>query len=382
MCVRNVSSPNFLIKADGQNWSVTNVNTCVSTLYCFYFLDCFPFEIVHCDVWTSLWLVFLVALITWFCWLISRIFVGPFHLGASQRCIKSSLILFVTFAPSSAFLLNAFRQIMSEFVNCAMHSLLAADGIVFHLSYPYTSPQNGKAEHVLRTLNNLVCTLLIHSAMPPSYWVKALAAATYLLNRGPSSSIGHEIPCTRLHKTPPAYEHLRIFGCLRYSNLQATAQHKLAPRSVACVFLGYPMSHEGYHCLDLPTRKIIISRHVVFNESTFPFTRDFLLDGDMDIVPCLTNCAARGTPTPADGPSSLAVECPQPFSGGRGPMPPQEPLDDSAPGGSSSVPPPGPSALPSSGGLALCPCQVPSTLLLRLRLCESASRPLIDFGDS
>jgi hypothetical protein len=186
---------------------------------------------------------------------------------------------------------------------------------------------------VLRTLNNSVCTLLIHAAMPPSHWAEALAATTYLLNRRPFSSIGHEIPYTRLHKTPPAYEHLRVFGCLCYPNLQATAQHKLAPRLAACVFLGYPTSHKGYCCLDLSTRKIIISRHVVFDESTFPFAReppvpttsfDFLLDGDMDILPCFTNPAARGTPTPEDAPSSLDVERSRPLSGGRSPVPPPE----------------------------------------------------------
>ena len=89
----------------------------------------------------------------------------------------------------------------TEFVNHAMHDLLAAHGIIFHLSCPYTSPQNGKAERVLRTLNNSVRTMLIRASMPPKYWAEALAAATYLLNRRPSSSIRNEIPYTRLYKS-------------------------------------------------------------------------------------------------------------------------------------------------------------------------------------
>uniref|UniRef100_A0A0A9AYR8 Integrase catalytic domain-containing protein n=1 Tax=Arundo donax TaxID=35708 RepID=A0A0A9AYR8_ARUDO len=84
-----------------------------------------------------------------------------------------------------------------------MDHLLAAHGIVFHLSCPYTSPQNGKAERVLRTLNNSVRTLLLHASMPPKYWAEALEAATYLLNRRPSSSIRNEVPYTRLYKKPP-----------------------------------------------------------------------------------------------------------------------------------------------------------------------------------
>lgn len=37
------------------------------------------------------------------------------------------------------------------------------------------------------------------------------------------------------------------------------------------IFLGYPSNHKGFHCLDLQTKKIIISRHVTFDESIFPF---------------------------------------------------------------------------------------------------------------
>jgi len=138
--------------------------------------------------------------------------------------------------------------------------------------------------------------------MPPSYWAEALAAACYLLNRRPSSSIHSEVPYTRLFREQPTYDHLRVFGCLCYPNLQATSAHKLAPRSTACVFLGYPSSHKGYRCLDLSTRRIIISRHVVFDESRFPFADgspapdssllDFLVDDTVDTMPCSTNPAA------------------------------------------------------------------------------------------
>ena len=136
------------------------------------------------------------------------------------------------------------------------------------------------------SLNNSIRTLL-HASMPPSYWAEALAAACYLLNRRPSSSIHSEVPYTRLFREQPTYDHLRVFGCLCYPNLQATSAHKLASRSTACVFLGYPSSHKGYRCLDLSTRRIIISRHVIFDESRFPFadsspapdsSLDFLVD--------------------------------------------------------------------------------------------------------
>lgn len=94
--------------------------------------------------------------------------------------------------------------------------------------------------------------------------------------------------------------------------MTATSPHKLAPRSTACVFLGYPSSHKGYRCLDLSTRRIIISPHVVFDESCFPLSSsrsdpmsslDFLITGHATPVPRRTAEMAPSlavTPSPSD----------------------------------------------------------------------------------
>jgi hypothetical protein len=79
-------------------------------------------------------------------------------------------------------------------------------------------------------------------------------------------------PHQALFGTPPRYDHLRVFGCACYPNTAATAPHKLAPRSTLCVFLGYSPDHKGYRCFDLSSRRVLISRHVVFDESVFPYS--------------------------------------------------------------------------------------------------------------
>jgi histone deacetylase 1/2 len=228
------------------------------------------------------------------------------------------------------------------------------------LSCPYTSAQNGKAESILCTLNNSVRTLLLHASMPATYWAEALAAACYLLNRRPSSNIHNDIPYTRLHREPPSYDHLRVFGCLCYPNLQPTSPHKLAPRSAACVFLGYPSAHKGYRCLDLSTKRVIISRHVIFDETVFPFAAtppasptpslDILTDDDtVDLLPCSTNPAARPRQsTPAVAPFLPNIEQSPPPSvpagpGGLGLVPP--PWAAPPVGSGTAVPPPAPPLL-------------------------------------
>jgi hypothetical protein len=112
---------------------------------------------------------------------------------------------------------------------------------------------------MLRTINNTIRTLLIHASMPPPYWAKALATATFLLNRRLSTSVHHTIPyqvCTKNFQINPLFTYLGVFA-IQTSLLRLP--HKLSPRSTPCVFLSYPSSHKGYHCLDTSPHRIIVS---------------------------------------------------------------------------------------------------------------------------
>jgi len=63
--------------------------------------------------------------------------------------------------------------------------------------------------------------------------------------------------------------------CIKKTHLilTSTTIHKLQPRSTPCVFLGYPSNHRGYKCLELSSNKIIICRHVIFDETNFPYAK-------------------------------------------------------------------------------------------------------------
>jgi histone deacetylase 1/2 len=138
-----------------------------------------------------------------------------------------------------------------EFDNSSTRTFFLTNGVHLRMSCPYTSPQNGKAERMIRTVNNAARSLLFQASMPPMYWVEALLAATHVLNILPTKTLQLATPHFALFGTAPTYGHLRVFGCLCYPNLSATAAHKLAPRSASCVFLGYSANHKGYRCLDL-----------------------------------------------------------------------------------------------------------------------------------
>jgi hypothetical protein len=133
-----------------------------------------------------------------------------------------------------------------------------------------TPPPRTAGQRMIRTTTNMIRCLLFQANLPASYWAEALHTATHLLNRLPSKAVSHPTPYFALYGTAPTYDHLRVFGCACYPNTSATAPHKLSPRSTRCLFLGYSFDHKGYRCLDLASHRIIISRHVVFDEDVFP----------------------------------------------------------------------------------------------------------------
>ncbi|KAK1691847.1 hypothetical protein QYE76_008544 [Lolium multiflorum] len=77
-----------------------------------------------------------------------------------------------------------------EFDNTTIRTLLSTHGTILRLTCPYTSQQNGRAERVLRTLNDCVCTLPFHAHMPPQFWPDALSIATLLVNLRPCPWLG------------------------------------------------------------------------------------------------------------------------------------------------------------------------------------------------
>ena len=71
----------------------------------------------------------------------------------------------------------------------------------------------------------------------------------------------------------PDYKFLKTFGCECWPFLRPYNTHKLNYRSKSCVFIGYSKEHQGYKCLHLTIGKVCIARNVLFNESSFSFSK-------------------------------------------------------------------------------------------------------------
>ena len=116
--------------------------------------------------------------------------------------------------------------------------------------------------------------MISQSALPLHFWPYAFSTAIYVINRLPPSRQGHCSPWELLFHRKPSYELFKPFGCLCYPLLRHYNQHKLQPRSVKCIFLGYATNAKGYICFDPKSHKFYTSRHVHFTESVFPFNKN------------------------------------------------------------------------------------------------------------
>ena len=159
-----------------------------------------------------------------------------------------------------------------EFVSSLFQAFLKQHGILHQFSCPYTPEKNCCVERKHRHLVETARTLLVASHVPHKYWVEAISTALYLINRMPISGLLGS-PWELLFHTSPDYSRLKVFGCSCYPWLKPYVSSKLDGKSKECVFLDYSLQHKGYRCLDPLTGRVYISRHVLFNETSFPFSQ-------------------------------------------------------------------------------------------------------------
>ena len=139
-------------------------------------------------------------------------------------------------------------------------------------SCPYTPEHNAIAERVNRTIVEGARTLLIQADLPSSLWPFAVKNVIHVRNRTAHSTTGNS-PYLVFTGKVPSLKNIRVFGCATFVLRQPRAS-KLEPRAYEGVHLE-SLDHGVYNVLvkednDMP--RVVTSRHVTFDEYSFPGT--------------------------------------------------------------------------------------------------------------
>lgn len=106
-----------------------------------------------------------------------------------------------------------------EFCSNEFNVLCKSEGIVRHLTVPYTPQQNGVAERMNRTIMEKVRCMLSNAHLPKSFWAEVAATTCFLINRSPSTAIEKKTPKEVWSGTPANYSDLNIFCCPTYTHV-------------------------------------------------------------------------------------------------------------------------------------------------------------------
>ena len=181
-----------------------------------------------------------------------------------------------------------------EFLSAEFTQFCEDHGIQRQLTMAYTSQQNGVVERKNRIVVEMAKSMLHEKGIPYFLWGEAVHTAVYLLNRCPTKALDNITPFEAYSGRKPGIAHLKIFGSLCYVHVPTQLRHKLEPKSMKGVFVGYATCEKGYRIFDPISKKLTLSRDVTFDEDgawkwtdnidrpAVVFTEEGSLDIDME----------------------------------------------------------------------------------------------------
>ena len=154
-----------------------------------------------------------------------------------------------------------------QFCSGLFNSYCEENGIIRHLTAPYSPQQNGVVERRNRTVVAMARSLLKEMNLLLELWGEAARHAVYLLNRLPTRSLSEKTPYEAWKGYKPDIGHLRVFGCIAHMKLPSVHTTKLDDRSKMMIYLGTEPGSKACRLYDPEKEKVWVSRDVVFEET-------------------------------------------------------------------------------------------------------------------
>ncbi|GMI66347.1 hypothetical protein HRI_000304000 [Hibiscus trionum] len=122
-----------------------------------------------------------------------------------------------------------------------------------------------RAKKVLELIHTAICGPINPTSNGVVNW------SIHVLNRSPTITVQNMTPEEAWSGKRPSIEHFRIFGCVAYAHIPDQKRTKLDEKAEKCIFLGVSEQSKAYKLYNPITKKIVISRDVIFDEEQFWF---------------------------------------------------------------------------------------------------------------
>lgn len=109
--------------------------------------------------------------------------------------------------------------------------------------------------------------MLSEKKVPKTFLPEAVNWAIHVLNRSLTLAVKDVTPEEAWSGNKPYVDYFRVFGCIAYVHTPDARRTKLDDKSVKCVLLGVTEESKAYRLYNPISKKIVISRDVVFAEN-------------------------------------------------------------------------------------------------------------------
>ena len=160
-----------------------------------------------------------------------------------------------------------------EYLSNEGRRYFAERGIEHRTTVAYCPQSNGIAERLNRTIMEIAEPMRTHANLPRQYWSVFVFHAVYLLNRRPHSALSGKTPFEAWWGRKPNLTHLRVAGCDAWALNPPAKRSTQDTRARRGIFVGYAPTQKAYRLWDPAKNTMIVSRSVLFDESSFTFGR-------------------------------------------------------------------------------------------------------------
>nr|GEY20098.1 hypothetical protein [Tanacetum cinerariifolium] len=158
-------------------------------------------------------------------------------------------------------------------------------GIIAHRTPPYIPQHNGVSERRNRTLLDMVRSMMRQTTLPKSFLNYALETDARILNMVPTKKV-EKTPYEVWHGQAPKLSYFKVWGCgVLVKRDTLTKPDKLEPRSIKCIFIGYPKKTLGYSFYYPPENKVLVARNAEFLENSLINQEASGSLEDLEIIP-------------------------------------------------------------------------------------------------